>query len=187
MKKQFANFKSWCNVNGGFLAFLAILVAIIFSIWEPRQINNIDFDSVKTIWSVIQMALLYVVKIPVYFIILITFIWFLYWSIFKRRYKSHRISMDFLVGSWKNEWIINGQNGSEICQIQRDGKYFVKGKHCFTLDNFSYDYKSNTITFSKISVLSGDNRTLPNELNVNNNDLISGFEDQYKIKYTRIK
>ena len=96
------------------------------------------------------------------------------------------ISMKFIAGRWENEWTVKGKKGSEICEIMNDGKYFINGRHSFSIEDFSYDIKTQQIKFIKAAVIPGDDRRLANTLDVVNSELLTGTEDDYEIRYTRI-
>ena len=182
MKKNYDNLRNWCNANQGLLTLIAIIIALIGLI----SFNKLDFGFANTLLDKIKVVIIYNVKIPVYLFLIILLIGLIYINKIRRKYKPQKISIEFLEGNWKNEWTINGQVGSEMCQIKKDGKYYFNGEHCFTLEDFKYDYKNDKITFIKSSVRSGDNRKMTNILTINNNDLISGTENDHEIRYKRL-
>ncbi len=176
------DFRNWCNANQGLLTFIFGIVAVLGLI----PFNSIKFGNSYTFIEKIRTVLIYEIKIPVYLLIILAIISGIYFIKIKNRYKKKHISIDFLIGSWKNQWEINGQIGSEICEIKADGKYYISGEHWFTLTDFKYNPQKNEITFFKYAVKANDNRNLKNVLTINNNDFISGSENNYSIKYTRI-
>jgi hypothetical protein len=182
IKNTFNNFRRWCNSNAGLLGFLAIIIMVIGLI--PS--NKIDFGFANTIFNKIKIILIYNVKVPVYIFSIILIVGLIYLNRFRRKYKQQKISIDFLEGNWKNEWTVNGQVGSEMCQIKNNGKYCVNGEHWFTLEEFKYDYKKNKIEFGKSSIRSVDDRKMLNILTIENNDLLIGTENNYDIKYRGI-
>lgn len=96
------------------------------------------------------------------------------------------VSINILVGTWKNEWTINNHTVSEILTITEDFRYFLGDKHVFNIIDFSCDPDRNEITFIKTGVQPGDNRKHLNQLQMKNTDLLAGEEDGYQIKYTKI-
>jgi hypothetical protein len=97
--------------------------------------------------------------------------------------------IDFLVGDWKNEWIVNKINntvGVELFQITKDYKYLINGDHLFNIDSLQFDKNNGKITFIKSGVKPNDNRKLLNELKKINNNKLEGIESDYDIRYYRI-
>jgi hypothetical protein len=179
---MYKRFKNWCNANQGLLTMVAIVVAITGLV----PFNSLDLGFTNSLLEKIKAVGFYNIKIPVYIFLIILLIGLFYFKTIKNRYLHRKITIDFLKGIWKNEWTLNGQSDSEICEIKDDGKYYVNEEHWFTLENFKYDYKTNKITFFKTSVRPGDNRKMLNMLTIENNDLISGNENNYDIRYRRI-
>jgi|GEM_PF-101993 len=99
-----------------------------------------------------------------------------------------KVNFNFLIGMWLNEWDINGERpGSEELQIKEDGSYIRNDEHIFNIEDFKYIKQSNQISFYKQSVRETDNRRVKNVLNIINDDLLTGKESNYFIRYTRIK
>ena len=90
---------------------------------------------------------------------------------------------------------MNGENdwgppsaGHEYLRIDADFKYYILNElYVFNIEDFKYDRSKNQIQFFKTGVREGDNRKVLNILTIENNDLLVGIEQDYPIKYTRIK
>ena len=165
-----------------FLAFITILVTILLSI----NFNQFDLSFTNPFWVWVWNALAYSIKIPVFTFVIIFIIGVAYWWRLKNRYASKKISLDFLIGHWKNEWNSPNSTGSEECEIREDGKYYIIGQHWFDLKEFEYDPSTNKITFWKTAVQPDDTRKVLNTLNVVINDLLIGEEAGHQIKYTKL-
>jgi hypothetical protein len=184
---MYKKFKNWCNANQGWLTFIAIIIAIFGLI----PYNSIDFKFANSFKENLIELLFYNIKIPVYFLVLILVIGLIFINRIRRKYINKKISIEFLEGQWKCEWIENGETFSEICTI-KDGKYLVKREHWFDIKDFKYDNKNNRISFIKASVRSKDKfRNLKNVLTINDNDLMTGADigdnHNFSIKYKRLQ
>ena len=185
MSKRWNNIRIWCNENQGLFAFLTLIATVIAII----PYNKIDLGFAIPIWDEAVYILKYKIQIPLYSLLLIGFVGLLYFNKVKNKYKEKKIDIDFLVGFWKNEWDINGANaGSEQIEIKKDGSYIRNDEHIFNVENISYDFQKNQISFTKVSARPPeiDNRRPKNTLDIINNDLLIGKENGYDIKYTRI-
>jgi hypothetical protein len=94
------------------------------------------------------------------------------------------VTIDFLKGTWKNEWTMNGMTSSETVKITEDGRYYANGVYSFLIHNFEYDKSRNQIKFMKTSIV--DPRDLLNTLTVENLNLLVGTEADYVVKYTKL-
>ncbi len=100
---------------------------------------------------------------------------------------------DFLTGIWKNEFMVDGKKGFEICEIKADGKYYIDGVHWFDVIDINYDHESNKISFVKSAVQTGDERKFYNiVVKINNGYLVNipgniVNENTYSIGYKRLK
>lgn len=92
--------------------------------------------------------------------------------------------INLLVGTWKNEWTINGATSSETVIITEDGRYYANGVYSFLIHNVAYDKSTNQIRFIKTSVV--DPRDLLNTLTVENNNVLVGSESYYSVRYTKL-
>lgn len=180
LKKRYQKLKDWSNSNQGLLTLLGLIVAILALI----PFNKIDFKSALPIVDKIVSILLYEVKIPLFLFIVILTISTFYFFRIKRRYTKRQLTLKELKGTWRNDWGTDGEH--EIFTLTEDGNYVINGEHVFNLTEFNFDPKSNTITFYKTAVRLGDNRKVPNTVEVINNELLEGIENNYKIKYTKI-
>ena len=91
------------------------------------------------------------------------------------------IRLDFMKGNWKNYF---GDGGAfEDVRISEDGNYYVNGNLVFVIEDFDYNKNTQTITFVKRSKI--DTRILKNTLNVKNDDLLEGTEENYNVKYEK--
>lgn len=182
MKKSFTNLSNWCNEHKGIIELMILLLAFIALI----PFNRINFNISSSFIEKIILIINYKISIPIYLIIIILAIVLLYsWRI-SQKYSASIIDIKFLVGRWRNEWTVNGQTGTETLEITADGRYFLNGAHWFNIDNFKYDAKQNQITFTKVGVRPNDTRRLLNTLIVNNNELLTGSENEYNIRYSKI-
>ena len=76
----------------------------------------------------------------------------------------------------------------ETVQITNDLKYnFLDGRHWFDLKNLKLDSAKRQIEFLKVSVRADDPRQLMNKLTIENNDLLVGTEEGYRIRYIRVQ
>jgi len=180
--KYFKNLIKWCNENQGLLTLIAVIITILGLI----PFNKINFIFTNSLIDKIIVVIIYNVKIPVYLLVTIIIIGWIYINNIKQKYSGEKITMNILVDEWKIEWTINGKVVSNICEIKYDGKFFVDGKHTYNIKNFRYDYKTDKITFIKSPVDKSDKRKMKSILIRKNNDLIIGLEDNYDIKYIRI-
>ena len=176
-------FKNWSNANSGWITVFAGIISIIGII----PFNKLDLGLTSSIFEKIKIVLVYQLRIPLYLCVIIILLTTLF--IFKiiQRYKPQKILLNFMVGKWMNEWTVNGSTGREILKIDKEGKYFIDGEHWFTLKDFKYDILENKISFIKSGVKENDNRRMSNYLDVKNNDLLIGTENNYSIKYTRVE
>jgi hypothetical protein len=182
MKKFYNNIRIWSNENLGILTLILIIFALIGMI----PFNRIDLTFTRSIFDIIATIIFYNVKFPVYIFLILILVGFIYITKIRQMYIRKKITLDFMSGNWRNEWTMsNNRVGSELFQIKDKGKYYVNGEHFFNLEDFKYDYKTNKITFIKAAVKPGDNRRLSNILILDNNNLLSGQEENYHIKYTR--
>lgn len=105
---------------------------------------------------------------------------------------SEQLTISFLTGSWKNEFMFNGKMESEVCNIDVDGKYYIEGEHWFNIVDFEHDSKNNTISFIKQAVKPGDERKFYNTVAIVDPDyLVNSTEhdvnsDAYSVCYKRI-
>lgn len=181
MKKTFKNLSNWCNEHKGIISLMALLVAILALI----PFNRLDFNFSDSFIANIILIINYKVSIPIYLVLILLIIILLYLVRIRQRYKSIRIDFGFLVGRWRNEWK-NGHTGNEMMEITIDRRCFVNGIHKFNIDNFNYNAKQNQITFTKVGEQPNDTIRLFNKLNINNNELLTGTENDFTIKYTKI-
>jgi hypothetical protein len=99
---------------------------------------------------------------------------------------SVNITSKFLVGRWINQWTNGGTIGTEEVEITDDMKYFKDGVYCFNIEDFEHSVKTNKIFFIKSSIRPMDfGKRFRDNLFILNNNLISGTEDGYEIKYKR--
>jgi hypothetical protein len=91
---------------------------------------------------------------------------------------------DFLVGSWLNEWTIDGTTRSENLEITKDLKYLITGQYRFNIEDVHFT--ENTVSFVKVGVKPNDSRRLQNTLNIKSDQLLEGTEQNYQIRYTRL-
>ena len=182
MLKIIQNFIKLCDQHAGFLAFIAIVVAIILGI----DFKNLDLSLPTNFVNKIWLILNYRVELPLFSLGLTVIVGFILAKRLKKRYTKRLVNIDFLVGTWENKWKGKDHSGSEICEIKQGGKYYIMNEHWFDIQNFKYDPKNNKISFMKVAVQPGDTRKVFNDLRVVNNDLIIGEEDGHEIHYTRI-
>jgi len=183
--KIYHKFRDFCNANKGVFEFLALILLIISLI----PLNSINLKAAGTFFENVLLVITYNIKIPVYVILILLILAFIYFRRTKSKYKTSKrqnINFDFLVGTWKNEWITNSKKASEICKITPDGRYFTNNIHYFDIKDLKVDASTGKITFSKVSILPNDNRVLYNELNIVNNSRLEGKENDIKISYTKI-
>jgi hypothetical protein len=129
---------------------------------------------------------LYKIQIPAIVLLLLLIIGIIYFFTFRFKYKTKIKSFNFLVGIWKNEWIVDNTQGSEICTITADGKYYVDKEYCFNIENLVIDASTGHISFIKASVRQSDDRNLRNDLRIVNNSKLEGIENDNKISYTKL-
>jgi hypothetical protein len=182
MRYQLNNFKNWCNANGGWLTFIAIIVSIFLAF----PYNQFNLGAANSFLEKISAVIVYTVEIPISLLLFIIGVLLIYILRVKRKYALQSFSTKFLVGTWKNEWTGNDFSGSEILQITNKGDYLLEGKPCFRVEDFEYYAKTAMIKFTKIGLQPNDPRKLLNTLTIINNDLLTGTEGDYQIKYTRI-
>ena len=182
MKKFYQKVKNWSNGNQGLLSLLALIVAVLSSI----PFGSININSASPFFKTLGTFLIYKIQLPVYLLILLLISLLFYFLRLKNKYTSQTITLNFLVGTWKNEWTINGETRSEIFIITNDFHYIINGQHMFNIDNFSYHSRKNEIEFTKTAVQPDDHRKHLNKVTIRNNELLDGSEDNYLIKYTRI-
>jgi len=181
MNKLLERINAWCINHIGILTLAGIIVAIVV----PIFVLGLDAQSVHRGIDNIGSVLIYHFSIPLYQILLLLVLGFIFYSRLKKKYRVQSKSQKFLVGVWKNEWgmpII----GQETAKITDDLKYYINGQHFFDLKNFKYDPYKNTIEFLKVGVRENDERKILNTLSVNDNFTLVGFENDYPIKYTKI-
>lgn len=180
IKTWFKKLKDWCNANQGLLTLLGLIVAI----WALIPFNKIGFTGAGPFIEKLVSGLIYEVKIPLYLFITVLTISTIYFFRIKRRYNKITLTLSALKGTWRNDW---GENeGHEIFTLNEKGNYLINGEHVFDLTEFNFNPKSNEIKFYKTGVRQGDDRKVLNTVKVINNDLLEGFEQDYKIKYTKI-
>jgi hypothetical protein len=124
---------------------------------------------------------------PIYIILILVIILTIILVRYRNKYSTKlkkQVSKNFdsLVGTWKNDW----GKGTEVCEIDQDGKYYVNNEHWFNIDNLKIDASTGNVTFLKVAVKPNDNRKLYTELKFVNNFKLEGKEDGKKISYTKI-
>jgi hypothetical protein len=179
MKKFYQSLKNWSNANSGILTIITFLIAI-------TPFNMINLYHINPIFESFLLFLNYKFEIHLYIVILLFLVGIIYFQRLKSKYRRKRITIGILAGTWKNEWDIGGIKGSEMSQITDNGKYLVNGEHLFDIVDFEYNENKRQIKFIKSSVRPDDFRKLVNIVRLINNDLLSGSENNYDIKYTRI-
>ena len=183
MKTFYRKIKNWCNANQGLINLFTLLIAIIALV--PFQ--KIDFTIAKNgFLDKIFAILIYRAQIPVYLLIIMSVAIVIYMLKFKRKYKIHSTLVNLFSGTWKNEWGTTGNGGSEIMKITEDAKYLINEQHYFNIENFQYDPSKGQIQFTKVAVSPNDTRRLLNILNIKNNELLVGTEENYPIRYSKI-
>lgn len=180
MPKIFSAFTKWCNSNGGLLTFIFGLIAVLIAILNNYKINLGDATSFL---SYIITVLNYKIQLPLYLCLMIILVMAIY--LMRVKNKRQRITFNFLVGKWFNEYSGDKESGYENAEIEEGGKYYVEGKHCFNITNFKYDYQLNQISFVKTSVIVGENREVKAILNIHSKNMICGKEGNSNIRYTR--
>lgn len=176
--------RKWCNANSGFLTAIGIIVTIVIAI---ANTDKLSWGNTTSFFYKVVALLNYKIQLPIYLLVIIVILFLIYFNRIRNRYRRNYIDFNFLVGRWLNEWDLNGPNqGSEELEIREDGSYYRNNEHIFDVVDFKYDYKSNQIYFIKESRRVGDDRKAKNTLTVVNNDLLSGTEINYKIRYTRL-
>ena len=180
-------FKSWCDRNISIITFFALVATILGLGYNILNGTKINFGIASNLFSNIGTILNYKIQLPVYLYLLVIIV---IYGLFRYLINSDKHAKDefsFLVGTWLNEWDLNGSNsGSEKVVIDATSAYCRNGEHIFNVENFSINYKKSEISFDKISVRPGDNRRAHNKLNIVNKDLLTGNEEGYAIRYTRI-
>ncbi len=101
------------------------------------------------------------------------------------------LTFDFLVGKWRNDFMLDGIKAFELCEIDATGGYFVDGEHWFNVIEFEYDRKTSTISFTKSAVKEGDERQFFNVIskisdNFLENESPTSNKSTYSISYSRI-
>jgi hypothetical protein len=93
----------------------------------------------------------------------------------------------FLEGKWKLDWIAQegDGSGSEYLEI-KNGSYFVDNVFWFNLDQITFDYHKKKISFRKVAVKENDNRNLINDLEIDNDNKLIGFESGFDMVYYRL-
>ena len=96
---------------------------------------------------------------------------------------SHNnLTISFLTGTWENEFIDNGKQCSEICEIDAGGRYYVDGEHWFNVVDFKYNGANSEISFIKSAVKPSDGRSFYNAVTiVNSNLLVNNTEDDLDV------
>lgn len=186
-KKNFKKIRDWSNANQGLLMITTIVLMILPLVFNLSPNDKSNFKGFSSAFDFIIGVLLLKIEIPIFVLVLFLFVAFIYWRYVKRKYVQKKVTLAFLEGDWKNEWTVGGTTYTEKCHISKDGKYIVNDYQCFNIEDFKYDFKSNEISFIKVSVPSVGNRRLPNFLSMKNNDLIIGREEDYNIKYSRLQ
>jgi hypothetical protein len=98
--------------------------------------------------------------------------------------KKNILTSHFLVGTWLNEWTVDGKTGSEHLKITDDMKYFIRNDFYFNLENIQFT--EGAVSFLKVGVKPNDTRRLENKLTIKNSQLLEGTEQNYQIRYTRL-
>lgn len=174
--------KDWCNANQGVLAGIAILVTIFTYI----PFKDIDFSFANPFLRIVFDIITLKIQIPIYSLLILGIVTLLYLSKLKKRYTPKGISESFLIGTWKNEWTINGHTDSEIFTVTKELHYIMNNEYIFSIVDFKHNPLTNELKFIKAGVRPNDNRKHKNTLKIVNNDVLTGTEDEYQIKYTRI-
>jgi hypothetical protein len=186
MKTFFKKLNDFIKEYDGIVKIVMFIVAIV-AIYINREIKiPISASFFSRIW----IFLITGIKIPTISIIIMIILLLWYLKKLKKRYTIQKISAEFLVGKWKNEWLKDdGSRGSETFQITEDLRYlFLDGRHAFDLKDLLIDKTKGLLSFTKISVQPGDHRRLQNNLSIKNNDLLVGREDDnHSIRYSRIQ
>ena len=161
-----------------------ILVVAIISI-IPLRTEISDY-----LLNFIIKCIIFQISIPVYVILILAITFIFYFIRIKQKYNNVKIGFQFLIGTWHNEYQSQGRKGYEICEIKDDGKYLIDGQHYFDIIDFNYNARKNQITFTKKAVRENDNRKLKNIMNIENNFLLTGTEEDvdrnFITKYTKI-
>lgn len=179
---SYKKIKDWSNANQGVLALLALLVSVVSAL----PLKSIDPSFARSFWTILLEIFTLKIEMPVYLLLVLCLVIFLYITKLKKRYTPKGVSEIFLIGTWKNEWTINGHTDSEIFNITKDLHYVMNNEHIFTIVDFKHNPLVNEITFIKVGVRPNDNRKHLNKLKILNNDVLIGVEDQYQIKYTKL-
>jgi len=138
------------------------------------------FDRLLTIF-------LFDVQIPLYLLIASVIVLGLYVFRLRKQYRIEPISSKFLIGTWRNEWTIDGKAGTETIRITDDFRYlFLDGRHRFNLTDIQIDPAKREIKFTKKGVEPSENRSLKNILVIRNNELLVGHEENYEIRYIKL-
>ena len=182
MKNLWSNFKCWCNANPGLLGFFTLLISAVAVV----PFNKIDLNLANTFFGKAILIFVYQVKMPLYLFLVLVAIGIFYVLRLKKRYATKSVSLKFLSGLWVNEWNLNGIKGFETLRIDDEGSYFLNGAHIFNIEGFQYNPAERKIIFVKVAVQPGDTRRLTNSLIMSNNDLLTGTENGYSIKYSRV-
>jgi hypothetical protein len=62
-----------------------------------------------------------------------------------------------LAGSWLHAWDRTTNSGTEPARIEKDGRYFINGVHCFDLKSATFDPATQVLSFDKVGVPSNPN------------------------------
>lgn len=181
-------FKDWCNETKGVFEFIGLIIIILGIILN----NSFNIDLSGSFFQTIGLIMTYKIKVPVYIILLILVIGFIYFRRYRLSYKKNIEFSDFLVGIWKNEWETGKGKGSQICKITSDGEYYINNEHYFNIEDLTIDSFTGRIRFFKATVNQTPGYRLKNDLKIINNSKIKGTEivegsgRAYGICYTKL-
>jgi hypothetical protein len=181
-------FRSWCDRNISIITFFALLVTVLAFGYSILNGTKINFGSANNFLSHVATILNYKIELPLYVYLLSVIMVYSLFLYVRNSNRSTKKEFSFLVGTWLNEWDLNGKNaGSETAVIKDDSGYYRNGEHIFNVEDFKINYKNSQISFDKVSVRQNDHRRSENKLTIVNKDLLLGNEAGYPIRYTRIK
>jgi hypothetical protein len=181
---MFNKIRNWCNSNQGLLTLLGVIVAVIAVI----PFNKINLNFAPSFFQKLYLVLIYRVQIPLYLFIIIILVSLFYFLKILKRYRETSYNLYWFKGVWKCEWPSEENiSGSEILTITEKGEYIIDNNHYFNISEFYYDINAKELSFYKVGVKRDDHRKLLNKLKIINNDLLEGKEENYNIKYQRLK